>query len=307
MKLDFTAIKTVFEDSKELLGSTFSKAVDDDIMTQGAAIAFYTVFSIAPLFILVVALSDIFLSEEYINTQIEEQLTNLVGEDISGSLIQYVGDVSYSGSSFITTVIAALTVIFGATTVITQLKNALNIIWNVEDVKISSVWNFILNRLLSFGVIIVATLLLVASLVTEIVMDIIAGYFSQAFPNVNLSLYQLLPEITTVAFAMAFFALIFKILPDVIAPWQDIFVGALATTLLFLLGKYLIGLYLTTAGISAAYRAAGSLIIFIVWVYYNILTILLGAVFTQVYTEKFGGPIKPYKFVTLSGSKGHKK
>jgi anthranilate synthase/aminodeoxychorismate synthase-like glutamine amidotransferase len=120
---------------------------------------------------------------------------------------------------------------------------------------------------------------------------VITEFFSQTLPSLNFDFYLIVSELTTIAFAVIFFALIFKILPDVIAPWRDILIGALATTVLFMLGKYLIGLYLTTSGISAAYRAAGSLIIFIVWVYYNIQTILLGAIFTQVYTEMYGGKI----------------
>lgn len=299
MKIELPDIQTIYSDTKNVLARTFTKAIDDDIMTQGAAIAFYTVFSIAPLFILIVAVSDLFLSEEYINAQVEAQLSNLVGSEISSNLIEYLGNVSYSSTGVFTTIIASVTVAFGATTVITQLKNTLNTIWNVESVEINSIWNFLLNRLLSFGMIILVTFLLIVSLLTEFIIGIITGFFTQALPSIDLNFFLIVTELTTIAFAVAFFALIFKILPDVNAPWTDILIGALATTVLFMFGKYLIGLYLTTSGISAAYRAAGSLIIFIVWVYYNILTILLGAVFTQVYTEMFGGKIIPYRFVKL--------
>lgn len=278
---------------------TFSKAVDDDILTQGAAIAFYTIFSIAPLFILIVSVSDIFLNEEYIREQVEIQLNNLVGSDISSPLLEYVENVSYRTTGIFTTIIASLTLAFGATTVITQLKNTLNLIWNVESVEISSIWNFLLNRLLSFGVIILSTIFLFASLMTEVLIGVISEFFSQTLPNLNFDVYLIVSELTTLAFAVAFFALIFKILPDVIAPWREILIGALITTALFMLGKYLIGLYLTASGISVAYRAAGSLIIFVVWVYYNIQTILLGATFTQVYSEMYGGEIVPYRYVKL--------
>ena len=291
--------RQLYENIKEVLGKTFAKAIDDDIMTQGAAIAFYTIFSIAPLFILIIFVSDLFLSEAYIRNQVETQFSNLVGPDISSSLLQYIGDVSYRTSGIFTTIIASLTLIFGATTVITQLKNSLNVIWNVESVEINSIWNFLLNRLLSFGVIVLVTILLIVSLLAEVIIGVITEFFSQTLPSLNFDLYLIVSELTTIAFAVIFFALIFKILPDVIAPWRDILIGALATTVLFMLGKYLIGLYLTASGISAAYRAAGSLIIFIVWVYYNIQTILLGAIFTQVYTEMYGGKIEPYKYVKL--------
>lgn len=298
--MEMPAFRQIYDNTKKLLSKTISKAIEDDFMTQGAAIAFYTIFSVAPLFILIVSVSDLFLSEEYIRKEVEAYMSNLVGPDISSSLLQYFGDVSFQTSGLFTTIVASLTLVFGATTVITQLKNTLNIIWNVELVEINSIWNFLLNRLLSFGIIILATLLLVASLLAEVVIGVVSEFFTQAIPNLNLDLYMVISELTTILFAVAFFALIFKILPDVNAPWRDILVGAIVTTALFMLGKYLIGLYLTSSGISAAYRAAGSLIIFIVWVYYNIQTILLGATFTQVYTEMHGGKIVPYKYVKLS-------
>ena len=292
-------LRQFYENTKKVLGSTIAKAIDDDIMTQGAAIAFYTVFSVAPLFILVVSVSDIFLSEEYIRTEVQMLMSDFVGPEITSSLFQYFGEFNFRATGIFTTVIASLTLAFGATTVITQLKHTLNIIWNVESIEINSIWNFLLNRLLSFGVIVLATALLVVSLLAEVVIGVISEFFSNSFLNIDIGSYLLVTELTTVTFAAVFFALIFKILPDVTADWKDIAVGALVTTALFMLGKYLIGLYLTASGINAAYRAAGSLVIFIVWVYYNIQTILLGAVFTQVYTEMFGGEIKPYKYVKL--------
>lgn len=297
--MDIPDLNKFYENTKKLLGGTIAKAIDDDIMTQGAAIAFYTVFSVAPLFILMVSVSDIFLSEEYIRTEVQALMSDFIGPDITSSLFQYIGEVNFRASGIFTTIIASLTLAFGATTVITQLKNTLNIIWNIESVQINSIWNFLLNRLLSFGVIILATVLLVVSLLAEVVIGVISEFFSQSFLNIDIGSYLMVTELTTVAFAVIFFALIFKILPDVNAPWRDIIAGAIATTVLFMLGKYLIGLYLTASGISTAYRAAGSLVIFIVWVYYNIQTILLGAVFTQVYTEMFGGEIVPYKYVKL--------
>lgn len=297
--MDIPDLNKFYDNTKKLLGNTIAKAIDDDIMTQGAAIAFYTVFSVAPLFILVLSVSDIFLSEEYIRTEVQALMSDFVGPDITSSLFQYFGEVNFKASGVFTTIIASLTLAFGATTVITQLKNTLNIIWNIESVQINSIWNFLLNRLLSFGVIILATVLLVVSLLAEVVIGVISEFFYQSFLNIDIGSYLMVTELTTVAFAVIFFTLIFKILPDVTAPWGDILVGAIATTALFMLGKYLIGLYLTASGISTAYRAAGSLVIFIVWVYYNVQTILLGAVFTQVYTDMFGGEIVPYKYVKL--------
>lgn len=291
--------KTLYKDLKELITRTFTKAVDDDIMTQGAAIAFYTIFSIAPLFILIISLTGIFLNEEIITAQIQDYMTELAGENIASSLNDFLLQISYTTTGFWTTFIAALTVAFGATTVITQLKFTLNRIWNVAEIEMNSIWNFLLNRFLSIGMIILFSLLLLASLLAEAIVGIISGFFVQTLPDLNLDYFRIISELTTVAFAVCFFTLVFKILPDVNARWVDILVGGLVTTALFILGKYLIGLYFTASGVDAAYRAAGSLVIFVIWVYYNIQTILLGAVFTQVYTDMFGGKIMPYKFVIM--------
>ncbi len=299
MKISFPGLKTLSSDIKKLISRTFTKAIDDDIMTQGAAIAFYTIFSVAPLFILIISLSSVFLSEEIITAQVQDYMTELAGVEIAESLNEFLLGISYTTSGFWTTLIAALTVAFGATTVIAQLKLTLNRIWNVAEIEMNSIWKFLLNRFLSIGMIFLFSLLLLASLLAEAIIGIISGFFIQALPDINLNFFRIISELTTVGFAVCFFTLIFKILPDVNARWVDILVGGLVTTILFILGKYLIGLYFTASGVDTAYRAAGSLVIFVVWVYYNIQTILLGAVFTQVYTDMFGGKVLPYKFVTM--------
>lgn len=292
-------MKRILIDIRNLIHSTFVKAMEDDIITQGAAIAFYTIFSITPLFMLIVSVSGLFLSEELITGQISEQLNEYLGEEIASNLNQYIYSNSLSASNLWTSIFATGIVIFGATTVINQLKLTLNRIWNIRAIKIHTFWRLLLNRLLSFGMIILFSLLLLVSLMAEGVIGITSTFFHELFPTVPFDLYRVLSRVTTAGFAVLFFTLIFKILPDVHARWKDVLVGAVVTTLLFLLGKYLIGLYLSATGLQSAYRAAGALVIFVIWVYYNIQTILFGAVFTQVYTEMFGGRILPYKFVEL--------
>lgn len=296
-------LKEIALEIKEVIGATVQKAVDDEIMVHGAAIAFYTIFSITPLFILIVFLGGIFLSQEVVAEQASEYLGNYLDKDVLSNLIDYITTRRQDQAGLITTIIAAGTVIFGATTVISQLKVTLNKIWNVADVTINSVWHFLLGRLLAFGMIIVFSLLLLTSLAAEFVLAIGSSYFNELLPNFQLNIYGIVAQLVTILFAIIFFTLIFKILPDVHARWMDVFVGAFVTTILFMIGKYLIGLFFSATGIEAAYRAAGSLVVFIIWVYYNIQTILLGAVFTQVYTEKYGGKIKPYRFVSLKNIK----
>jgi membrane protein len=294
-------MKVILTDIWELLVATFSKAGDDEIFTFGAAIAFYTIFSIAPLLVLTVSLGGLFLSEQTIVEQIQFMAGDFLDDSSIESLNEQLAGRIGGGTGIFTTIIALFAIAFGATTVISQLKIALDRIWNVKEVKMNSVWKFLVNRLQSFGMILIFSFLLILSLIAEAVLGVAGEFFTTLFPNFKLDLFVFINKTGTAGFAILAFTLIFKILPDVHARWVDVLVGATVTTLLFLLGKYLISFYFSAAGIDATYRAAGSLIIFVIWVYYNALIILLGAVFTQVYTQKFGGKILPYKFVTLEG------
>lgn len=294
-------MKVIFKDIWDLIKTTIEKSGDDEIFTFGAAIAFYTIFSIAPLLILVLSISGYFMNQG----TILEQIRMVGGEFLDESMIHTLNDFAQNrieeGAGFLTTIIATFVIIFGATTVISQLKIALNKIWNVRTVKINSIYNFMFNRGLSFLVILMFSTLFVTSLIAESVLVVISDLLTESWPAINLDRLMNATQMGTIGFAILSFTLIFRILPDVHARWSDVLVGGIVTTLLFILGKYLIGFYFSAAGIDATYRAAGSLIVFVIWVYYNSLIILIGAVFTQVYTEKFGGKIMPYRFVTLEG------
>ena len=284
---------------RQLVVRTLRKTIDDDIITQGAAIAFYTIFSLAPLLILIVSLASLFLSKATVISHVHSQLADLAGADLAGHLDHWLKHRSFAGFGSWTTLVAGAAVVFGATTVIAQLKRTLNRIWKVESIAINSVWHFALNRVISIGVIVLLSLLFVASHLAEIVIGLVASFLAELLPGVQLDLYNILSQGVATGFSIVFFTLLYKVLPDVNARWIDLLVGAAVTTGLFLLGKHVIGLYFSASGVNVAYRAAGSLVVFVIWVFYNVQTILVGAVFTQVYTDLFGGTVTPYRFVTL--------
>lgn len=284
---------------KTLIIKSVNKAIECDIVTQGAAIAFYTIFSIAPLLILVISLASVFYSEEMISGQVSEQLEAFVGAELTRGIQDYMEARRQTPESLFTTIIAIVMMIIGATTVINQLKYVLNMVWEVREVHIHSVWQIVINRLISFGIIILLSLLLLTSLLAESILSVAIPFFQQFLPDFTLQIFHYVSQISTIIFASAFFTLVFKILPDVHAPWKDIIIGAVFTTILFIAGKYMVGIFLTTTGIDTTYKAAGSLVVFIIWVYYNIQVILFGAILTQVYTRMFGGEITPYRFVSL--------
>jgi len=292
-------MKAFLRDIWRLLVTTVNKAIEDEIFTFSAAIAFYTIFSFAPILILLLYLGGIFLSEQTIIDQIQNVAGNFLDESVLNNMNQYLAQLSLGEGSLLTTILAIVAVVFGATTVVGELKIALNRIWNVKEVKMNSVWNFLFNRLLSFGMIIILGALLILSLVAEAALGTIGTWLVNFLPDFGLDYFQLVIQVGTIIIATIAFTLIFSILPDIQARLKDVAVGGLVTTILFLIGKFLISYYFTSAGITAAYKAAGSLIIFIIWVYYNILVVLIGAVFTQVYTERYGKRILPYKFASL--------
>lgn len=294
-------MKVLFKDIWHLIQATAKKAGDDEIFTFGAAIAFYTIFSIAPLLILVLSISGFFMNQGTILEQIQIVAGEFMDESMITALNEFAQNRIEEGAGVLTTIIATFVIIFGATTVISQLKIALNKIWNVREVKINSIYNFMFNRVLSFLMILMFSTLFVTSLIAESVLIVVSDLITDIWPALNLDYLISAAQFGTIGFAVLSFTLIFKILPDVHARWSDVLVGGVVTTLLFIFGKYLIGIYFSAAGIDAAYRAAGLLIIFVIWVYYNSLIILVGAVFTQVYTVRFGGKIMPYRFVTLEG------
>lgn len=292
-------MKAYLRDIWRLLVTTVNKAIEDEIFTFSAAIAFYTIFSFAPILILLLYLGGIFLSEQTIINQIQNVAGNFLDESVLNNMNQYLTQLNLGESGLITTILAIVAVIFGATTVVGELKIVLNRIWNVKEVKMNSIWNFLFNRLLSFGMIIILGTLLIVSLIAEAALGTIGVWLVNFLPDFGLDYYQLITQIGTIVIATVAFTLIFSILPDIQARLKDVAVGGLVTTILFLIGKFLISYYFTSAGITAAYKAAGSLIIFIIWVYYNILVVLIGAVFTQVYTERYGEKILPYRFSSL--------
>lgn len=300
-------MKEIFKHIWTLITDTFAKSGEDDILTFGAAIAFYTIFSLAPLLVLFIFLGGIFLSEETVLQQLQYIAGDFFEDELLQNLSSSIAGRIDGSTGIFTTIIAAGITIFGATTVIMQLKASLNHIWKVKEVKMHSIKNFAFNRLVSVGMILTFTLMLIGSLIAEVVLGFIGKFFAGLIPTFQINLYLLSTKIGSTIFAVLSFTLMFKILPDVHARWKDIFVGAVVTTLLFLLGKFLIGFYFTSTGIETTYRAAGSLVVFIIWIYYNIIIVLLGAVFTQVYTEKYGGKIIPYRFVILENSSLNEK
>lgn len=280
--------KDLFTICKSLLKETFKSAKTHDVALHGAAIAFYTIFSIAPLIVLTLALVTVFLGEEQSASVLTAYLTQLTSPDIANSLVEFANESSHESTGFFASIVATFLLFFGATTVITQLKNTLNTIWGITNTKISSFLQYLFNRFLALVTIFALTGLFIASLLFEGGMSFFTNLFLPYLPDIFIPLLKLASSLLSIFITILFFTLLFKILPDVHARWKDIFVGACVTTILFLMGKYLLGFYLASDSLASGYKTAGSLVVFLIWIYYNLQVVLIGAEFTQVYTKRLG-------------------
>ncbi|MBN2731668.1 MAG: YihY/virulence factor BrkB family protein [Balneolaceae bacterium] len=267
---------------------TFKSTKTHDIALHGAAIAFYTIFSIAPLIIIVLGLVTFFLGEQQSAEVVTGYLVELVGAPTANSLLEFATISHAESTGIIASGMAILILLYGATKIIAQLKDTLNTIWGITNPRISSVKQYLLNRFLAISTIFLLTGLFILSLLLEGGLNFFSDLFMPYLPGVLVPLLQFVSSLVSILMTMLFFTLVFKILPDVNARWKDIFVGACVTTILFLAGKYLVGLYLGSGMLHAGYKAAGSFVVFLIWIYYNVQIVLIGAEFTQVYTKRLG-------------------
>ena len=283
----------------ELLKQTFKEWNEDKAPALAAALAYYTVFSLAPLLIIVIAILSLFFSQGQAQEQLIAQLQGLFGTDVADTIRTMIEERERSGGNVLASIIGFVILIVGATGVFAQLQNALNQIWNVEpSPKANGVWQLIRVRLLSVGMVFVIGFLLLTSLVLSAVLAALSGALGNMLPGAD-ALWQILNMILSLGVISAVFALMFKFLPDVQVAWRDVWVGGFVTALLFVVGKFLIGLYIGNSAVASSYGAAGSLVVLLLWVFYSAQIVLLGGEFTQVYARRFGEGVEPASHATF--------
>ncbi len=272
-----------------------------DPFNHAAAIAFYTIFSLPAVLIIIISLAGYLFGPESARQELYDGITRAVGENPAERVQDIVEKSNIAEPSTIANLIGIGILLFSATTVFTILQHALNQIWRVmEKPSKSSLIKLAIDRGISFLMVILLGAIMAASVLLDTLLVLMNDYLDSALPETefiqgldhffNLANYL----ISTVVIAMIF-ALIFKILPDVIVKWKDVLIGAIVTTLLFILGKYLMGLYLSTTSMTSAYGAAGSLVILLMWVYYSAFILLYGANFTKIHAKVSGRPTVPRK------------
>ncbi|MEP6656501.1 MAG: YihY/virulence factor BrkB family protein [Betaproteobacteria bacterium] len=272
----------------QLMRETVSAWVDDFAPSMGAAISYYTVFSIAPLLLIVIAVAGLVLGREAASGQIFAQLQGLMGSDGAAAIQGMVKSASDPGKSTLATIIGVVTLMFGATTVFAELQSALDRIWEAPAAaKKEGLWNLLRTRALSFGMILGVGFLLLVSLVVTAGIAAIGTWWGPLFSGWE-ALLQVVNFLFSLVVVSALFAMIYKWLPRARSGWHDVWIGAGVTALLFTIGKFLIGLYIGKSSVVSGFGAAGALAVVLVWVYYSAQIFLLGAEFTWVYAYRYG-------------------
>lgn len=279
----------------KLIKDTFTEWNEDKVPLWAAALAYYTIFSLAPLLLIVISIAGFFFGDEAARGQIVGQIQGLIGRDGAEAVQGMIQNASRPGSGgTIATVVGIVTLLFGASGVFGQLQDALNTIWEVKPKPGQNVRSFVQSRFLSFAMVLVIGFLLLVSLVLSAVLSGISSFFGRMVPDFVV-VGQVLNFALSFGVITLLFASIYKFLPDVRMPWKDLWVGAATTALLFTIGKFLIGLYLGSSSVASTYGAAGSLVVLLLWVFYSAQILLLGAEFTQVYARHRGNPLEPSK------------
>lgn len=275
----------------QLLKRTGIEWQADKIPLLAAALAYYTVFSLAPLLVIAIAIAGAVFGQEAAQNQIVAQFQGLIGKQGAQAIQTVINNAQQPESGgTVATIISIATLLFGASIVFGQLQMALNTIWEVEPKPGLNIKSFLQSRLLSFAMVLVIGFLLLVSLFFSAALTGIENFFGTAFPNL-LVIGRLLNLVLSLGGVTLLFALIYRVLPDVRVSWRYLWIGAGVTSILFTIGKSLIGFYLGNSGVSSSYGAAGSIVVLLVWIYYSAQILLLGAEFTQVYAKRQGAQI----------------
>lgn len=280
-----------------LLKITFSQWRQDQASVMAAALAYYTVFSLAPLLIIVIAIAGAVFGEQAAKGELVMQMQGLIGKEGAQLIQTAIENASQLDPSQgpIPTLINIVLLLSGASVIFGQLQQSLNRIWNVEPKPGNGIIDFLRKRLLSFSIVLVIGFLLLVSLVISTILVILGNYLRDLVPGFTY-LWQLLNFLVSFGIVTLLFALIFKILPDAQIAWKDVWMGAALTALLFDIGKFILGFYLGKTSLASAYGAAGSLVIILTWVFYSAQILFLGAEFTQVYVRSGGKEIAPVEY-----------
>ncbi len=284
------------KDIWKIITQSGSEFVDNRVMKLSAALAYYTIFSFPGLVILVIWVSDLFYGQQAIEGTIYGQISGLVGSGAAEQIQDTIKNATLYYQSGFARIIGTATLIFAATSIFSEIQDSINMIWHLKAKPKKGWLKLIINRLLSFSVIISLGFILLVSLIVNAFMDILIHRLTSIFPESQVVLAYVVNILLSFSITAVLFGLIFKVLPDAKISWKHVKAGAFTTAFLFLVGKLIIGYYLGQNKLSTAYGAAGYVIIILLWVYYSAVILYFGAIFTRVYAVHTGSHIYPNKY-----------
>src|SRR5215216_3660973 len=267
--------------------------VNDNAFKLSASLSYYTIFALAPLLIIIISLTGIFFAKDAVQGRVYGQLTQLVGSESALQIQDIIINIQNSHSTTTGAIIGAVILFIGATGVFTEMQDSINYIWSVKAKPKKGWLKFIINRLLSFSLIVGMGFILLVSLIASALLSLLSDRLVRLIPNYTVAVFHIVDTAIILIVITALFTVIFKLLPDAIIAWKDALMGALLTAVLFLTGKFLISYYIGRSNLGVTYGTAASIIILLTWVYYSAMILYYGAEFTKMYALQSGSGIKP--------------
>ena len=293
------ALKEYITSFYDVLKGAINGFLEHKVLKMSAALAYTTMFSLGPLLLVILFISDIFLGREAIEGTIYGQIKDFVGPSSASQIQNIIENLRLSNEGTLAGIIGVITLLIGATSVFAEIQDSINTIWGIKPKKKSGFWLYIKARLLSFGVIGSFGFILLVSLGVSTIMDVLSDNFFSKFPDISFYIIYIINNIITFGIISLLFGAIFTILPDAQIKWKQVKLASFTTAILFMLGKFLISFYISNSNLQDVYGTAGSFVILMVWVYYSSVILYFGAEFAKSYALKFSSPILPSKFADL--------
>ena len=280
----------------EVIVATFKGFRQDKVLKLSASLAYYTVFALPALALVLISVTGIFFGEDAMSGIIYKELHELIGKNAATQIQEAIKNTHLAGTSYAGTILGIITLLLSATGIFGEIQDSINRIWGLQAKPKRGLIKLLLNRIMSFSLILSLGFAMLVSLIINGILAALKEKLQVEFPGLNVNLLLLVDYAIQLITITYLFAIIFKILPDAKIKWRDVTIGALVTTLLFLVGKSLLAYFIARNASIEAYGAAGSIILILLWAYYSSAILYLGAEFTQVYAKKFGSDIQPNKY-----------
>lgn len=293
-------MKRFFKNAWAILKDCFNGFIDDKVLKLSASLAYYTVFSMGPLLLMIISLASVFYGRDAVEGKIYSQLEGFTGHDTALQLQHIIQNAAIMGKGKLAAIIGGATLLIGATSIFAEIQESINMIWEVKPKPKKGWLKYLQNRFFGFSIIVGMGFLLLVSLGVSALIDVFSDRLRQHMPGITVIIMYIVNLVITFGITTVIFGGIFKVLPDVRLSWRDTLAGAIMTSVLFMLGKFAISFYIGKSHVGTTYGTAGALVIVLLWVYYSSVILYFGAEFTQAYILRSGRTIYPADYAVVT-------